>query len=863
MTVVFNQMSAHLRKERNSLEERVQERTAELEQINCQLRQEITERRQVEAALRESEARYRRLVENSSSIVYSFSDRRGGLFYSARVEEILGYSVLNLLEHPFLWRNSIHPDDLERTEQAIQAAANGTMIDIEYRMQDAQGNWRWFNDRFIGHSQHESETIIEGLALDITGCKQAEEELQRYARRLETLHQLDLAILSAQSPAEIAQAAECRLQQLIPCRWTSTIAYDPVSDQGKILAASIYGQLVPVDGTIVRPLVDLNLLRAGQIQVIENFTNLLHISPQHSTMYAQGLRSCTVVPLLMQGELLGWLNLGTAETGLLNSRDLEIGREVAASLAIALQQARLYEQVRQDAQTKTTLLREINHRVRNNMMAISGLVMAERRALAGLDYTKAEAALERLAQRVYGLAEAHQILSETSWSPLPLSRLAKRIVEKTLNACPTGRRVEVEVVEQSPVQVSARQADNLALVLNELTTNTIKYALPVLNGHHPAHISVTCSDLAGQIRLEYRDNEPGYPTSVINSATDSNSYQKYGQISHSPYRWFLCGGKPQGANYNALYPVGESRRDCFSNQVIGRIDIGVDEPPIRRLEQAAGDALAQVDGLLADSFQVQETAFASVAFLLVDDPDTGQHRFVGDQLNETGHRKLDEVLVVAAAQIDLLLPAVVFTDDQYANPFSHQPVYNASAGDVQVVGNAPVADAAQATDASRSVAVGRKLALQLGLALVIELVGGFERATINNKRLKALLICSYRRQSVHPRIKAGDPGRIERGVRSNFNQVNHLHHIIALAGHNPHLADVAVGGRDTNIEAGGDNQPFREGRAAESLVGVGQDAPARLFGLVAGNAGWPQKAGRVLPVGFAGFPKPLPGAGDQ
>ena len=157
---------------------------------------DITEGRRAQLALEQSERKYRRLVEGSPAIVYVFSTKRGGSFYSSRVQTVLGYTPDYLLDHPFLWNRSIHPGDLPAVDKAIRRATRGRTFDIQYRIKTAHGKWIWLHDRSIEIVQKEGEAIIEGLALDITLRREAEQRLEElrtevtHAGRLSTMGEM-------------------------------------------------------------------------------------------------------------------------------------------------------------------------------------------------------------------------------------------------------------------------------------------------------------------------------------------------------------------------------------------------------------------------------------------------------------------------------------------------------------------------------------------------------------------------------------------------------------------------------------------------------------------------------------------------
>lgn len=172
----------------------------------------------------------------------------------------------------------------------------------------------------------------------------------------------------------------------------------------------------------------------------------------------------------------------------------------------------LYQQTQRDAKIKSTLLQEINHRVKNNLIAIQGLLLAEQQFAAHHGQYDISKSLDNVFHRIQGMLDVHQSLSESEWEPIRLSDLAQRIISSVLSTLPSNQKVEIDI-RHSSVNVSPRQASNLALIFNELTTNTLKYGI---NGRNLAKISVEIQQDGDYIVLTYRDDGPGFPDAVTN-----------------------------------------------------------------------------------------------------------------------------------------------------------------------------------------------------------------------------------------------------------------------------------------------------------------------------------------------------------
>ena len=148
---------------------------------------DITERKETELALKNNEQKYRDFVNHSPDIIYKFSNKKGGLYWSDKVFDILGFLPAEIKNNPFLWNNSIHPDDKLLVEEAIKANEKGSEYNIEYRIKTKQGRWIWLKDSFMHKSQIGDEIIIEGHASDITARKKAEQALTNSERNYRNL----------------------------------------------------------------------------------------------------------------------------------------------------------------------------------------------------------------------------------------------------------------------------------------------------------------------------------------------------------------------------------------------------------------------------------------------------------------------------------------------------------------------------------------------------------------------------------------------------------------------------------------------------------------------------------------------------
>lgn len=148
---------------------------------------DIDLRKQLEHALLESEARYRSLIESLPDMVYSFVPETGGRYYSPQVEKVFGVSPEELCRRGMHWHDSIHPDDKPRVDALVESSHAGYAFEVEYRIRDRHGQWRWLRDRSRTRIDDQGRLVLDGIATDITATKEAELALRERDELLKKL----------------------------------------------------------------------------------------------------------------------------------------------------------------------------------------------------------------------------------------------------------------------------------------------------------------------------------------------------------------------------------------------------------------------------------------------------------------------------------------------------------------------------------------------------------------------------------------------------------------------------------------------------------------------------------------------------
>jgi PAS domain S-box-containing protein len=182
--------------------------------------QDITERKRTEAALKDSEGRWRFAIEGGRDGVWEWHIGDNTLFHSKRCLEILGFEEGEIGTNADEWRDRVHPDDLPQVTAGVRAHLEGKTpyYKSEHRIICKDGSCKWIDARglVISRDAHGEPLRFIGTHADITERKQAEalirdnQALQSSAARLRlvtTSARVGLVVVSKEHRYTFANAA--------------------------------------------------------------------------------------------------------------------------------------------------------------------------------------------------------------------------------------------------------------------------------------------------------------------------------------------------------------------------------------------------------------------------------------------------------------------------------------------------------------------------------------------------------------------------------------------------------------------------------------------------------------------------------
>jgi PAS domain S-box-containing protein len=432
--------------------------------------------------LRQSEARLQSIVDHAPAAIYVKDEQGRYMLVNHHVEHVLGQQRQELLgkTDADLWPEvapSLRAVDLQVLEQ-------GEPVIAEEAIPTRDGLHTYLAVKFPLPGGGSQRTVLGGISTDITERKQVEAAQALLIEVGVVLSQsldMDTTLRSIASLAVKHLADYCmvdlqgedgQLHRLV------VLAKDPAREE-------LIRRAMPYPPKLGSRSPAARVFETGKLEVAEITPEWLRASARSAehlaTLEELGPRSAVILPLKARGRTLGVINLASTIPGRMARQQMvAVAQGVADRAAIAIDNARLYQEAREAVRVREDVVAIVSHDLRNPLNAIS---------LSASTLIKREELDERTAKaatRIYAAADrAHRLIrdlldfTQARVGGIPVSprlvapgELARQVVEEIQSAYPE-RRLELRVEEE--VRVNA-DPDRLAQVMANLIGNAVQHS---------------------------------------------------------------------------------------------------------------------------------------------------------------------------------------------------------------------------------------------------------------------------------------------------------------------------------------------------------------------------------------------------
>ncbi len=439
----------------------------ELEQRVRQLEKTEAERIAAEKALRESEEKFRNLVESANDIVYTLSPDGIFTYVSPNWQENLGHDPSEVVGKSFAL--FVHPDDIDvcRTFLYRVMSTGEKQSGVEYRARHKNGSWRWHMSNGSPLTDAQGRILsYMGIAHDTTRRKAYETRLKEREEQFRTIfyHSPQPMALTAAETGELIDINDVFCSKIgaaknaLLGRTTTDLNFYSVQDR-KAFADE--------------------MMTKGQVDGLEMSFTSLKGDTIIARMYA------TFITVNSQKYIL------TIFDDITGKKEAE--REIQASL-----------------NEKEILLRELYHRTKNNMQIIVSMINMQTSDIEDKNILQM---FEETKSRINAMALVHEKLYRTdNLSRIDLKAYFTDLVDLLAGSCHNVSENVTITSEMETVYVTIDTAIPCGLIMNELVSNAFQHAFPG-NRNGQIHISLKIR-ADGKIEFIFSDNGVGLPDPI-------------------------------------------------------------------------------------------------------------------------------------------------------------------------------------------------------------------------------------------------------------------------------------------------------------------------------------------------------------
>jgi len=328
---------------------------------------DITQRHQAEDRVKDSEARYRRLVEHSDAIIFHTNLDQGVTFISQRALDFFGVSPEDFVaREPVPWFDLVHPDDRARVQRnAGDMIGAESSYEEEFRVINrVTGQVRWLLTRLMPVRRRGGELVgWDGFGLDITSRREAQEALQVQSKKVRALYTVSSAIRGYLETSNIAARGLQALCDATGAEAGVCYLYSTTGDGQQELVAK-YGLSEDREEFPRMSSLSDYVAKHGQPVVISDLSSDPRANADFSDF--EEVRSAVFVPISVEDETLGTIGLFSNQLAGFDGGDVMLVSAAANQIGLAARQANLFSAYKRQARNLAALYR-VSHELTRNL----------------------------------------------------------------------------------------------------------------------------------------------------------------------------------------------------------------------------------------------------------------------------------------------------------------------------------------------------------------------------------------------------------------------------------------------------------------------------------------------------------------
>ncbi len=472
------------------------------------------------------------LVDSVSLLTLNCNQRAVELFEADSIADLIGIEGYSLHRYP------VSAAEKEAATRSIEQWHTWN-AEIEYRTFKGRFFWGSFASKLI---QLADERLKLVRVMDISERKRTDLLLQRQSERDSLLRQVAFQTRESVDLNYILSSSAKQVQQFLQADRVVIYQFKPDGSGQIAVEAVSHPQFAILGQRFHDPCFNLSAAeryQQRQISAISDITDGSLADCYMQFLSQLQVRAALTLPILESQQLWGLLIAHHASPRQWESYELELLSQLTDQMGVAIWQTDLYAQVKSQLRQKEILLKEVHHRVKNNLQVISSMLRLQARTTQ--DAT-ALALLEDSRSRLQAIALIHEVLYQSdNLEQLDFAQYVERLA-KTILATHSAQSLNL-VCQLQPVLLNIETAIPCGLLLNELITNAIKHAFPdQRSGEIQIKIeSINSSDMATgsalatavpsntplshlnlpQYKLTVRDNGIGIPANLNLSQLNS------------------------------------------------------------------------------------------------------------------------------------------------------------------------------------------------------------------------------------------------------------------------------------------------------------------------------------------------------